>query len=76
MIKKTGANLKSIEKDYFNCEGCYKKVTSLIQTTIGLRCLKCVIDNNLTFLAKEIGWGKWASNVTWFKEKEEINELK
>ena len=63
-----------IDKDYWICKGenCGRKVTSLFQTTIGMRCLQCVINHNLTFLAKEFGFGKWASNVKWYSEKGEI----
>jgi len=75
MIKKTGENLK-IDKDYFICKGCDIRVHSLIPTTIGLRCLKCVINNNLTFLSDGETFRRWASNARWFKEKEEIIELK
>ena len=59
-----------IDKDYWICqgEGCGRKVTSLIQTNVGMRCLKCVMKNNLTFLAREFGFGKWVSNAVWEKE--------
>ena len=78
MIKKTGNSENKIDKDYWICKGenCGRKVTSLFQTTIGMRCLQCVINNNLTFLAEGEPFKKWAPNVQWFKGEEEIIELK
>jgi len=59
-----------IDKDYWICEGCGERVHSLIETKDGMRCLKCVINNNLTFLSDVKGYLKyWVSNAEWKDEE-------
>lgn len=65
MIKK---KIKQLPKDFWVCKGCNQKTNIYWETTLGNRCLKCVINYDLTFTLenkhgyKKLVKAKWLIN--------------
>lgn len=74
MIKKKIK--RRLPESFWICEGCKRKVNSYLTTTIGFRCLNCVVNNNLTFLLEdEKGYLKEWVKAKWTMNGKEITSL-
>ena len=58
------------------CDGCGKRVTSLLITKIGRRCFECVVKNNLLFILNEYSGNRyeWVYGSGWVVDSK--NNLK
>lgn len=73
MIKK---KIEKLPKDYFICKGCNRQTHIYWETTLGKRCIKCVINYNLTFLWEtESGIKKWGK-AKWLINGNDLSKIR
>jgi hypothetical protein len=73
MLKKK--KREPLPKDFWVCKGCNRKTNVYWNTTLGNRCLRCVINYDLTFYWEKDNGFKQLAKARWMMNDEEISKF-